>query len=141
MSNNSNSNNSNSNNSNSPPSIPQQEEEEEEEILIYLEFDDFDDSSVISSSKNISISNLNEENVTCKVITNSNSNSSNSNCGELLFSGEHQINLGTCHFYNKSKRIRTEESEEDIQFIGNTIKKTKFRLIKFTSKLSQDTSN
>jgi hypothetical protein len=108
------------------------ETEEAEEVLLFLEFADFDETSVLTESKSITLQNLEHFEVTCSVV---------GSTGVLAFAGEHQTNLGTCHFYQSVKRSRDDGgsgsgssgSGEGLQYLGQTTKKTKFRLKHFSS--------
>jgi hypothetical protein len=99
-----------------------EEEEEGEELLLYLEFADFHETSILTNSNQILIQNIEESLVECKVVGPS---------SKLLFSGEHQRTLGTCHFYQCSKRSRLHNS--DLQYLGPSDKKTKFTLKNISS--------
>lgn len=105
-----------------------QGEEEGEEVLLYLEFADFHETSILANSTQISLQNLDGAQVECTVLGPS---------SKLVFSGEHQRTLGTCHFYHCSKRSPIENS--DLQYLGQSVKKTKFSLKNMSSTTSSTT--
>jgi hypothetical protein len=104
----------------------QQATDEAEEILLYLEFADFDETKALTDSKKITLCSLEDFEANCTVL---------GPTGSLTFVGEHQMNLGTCHFYETVKRSRDESSSggEALKYLGQTAKKTKFRLKHFSS--------
>ncbi len=103
-------------------------EYEEEERLIFVELADFDTSHeepmFLRNSSKINIKNLMNTHPTC-------------NIDNFLFSGAHEINIGTMLFVaptatdSNTKQYNT--TQEKIKIVGHTITKTKFHLTKIPS--------